>query len=749
MRHSFRIRTYLLLLMLVSAVPFIAFSAILLTRTVALQTHGFGRDVTAVTRALSLALDSRVQAERTALEVLGRSPALASGDLPTFYAELQVAAALFDGTLSLSRPDGQQVLNTDRPQGAPLPRRTQAAHVARVSATGQAAVSGFTRSALNGMPVATLDVPAAAVNGVGPPWVLAVTLHLEDIEALLRSQRLPQDWVGAVVDGNGLLLARTLDHDAKLGMPASQNWITSSRVEPEGWVAATTLESVVAYTGYTRSDLTGWMVGIGVPRAVVWAPLVRALLPLAAFGAALTLVGVGAAVLVARRIARPIVALARQDAAPSDLNLVEAQQVAAALQAAGAERRAAEDALRASESELRAARELSPQSPWTADADGMLLTVSRRVSASTGTPETARLGRGWLDVVHPDDRVGAATAWDGAVRSGQPLDQTFRVQSAGGASSAVASGPHPGGAGAPGWIWVRSRAAALLGANGRPSRWYGTTEDVNDRVCAQLALQVSESRLRHLTEDLEARVVAEVAAREAAQAALHQSQRLEALGKLASGIAHDFNNVLQAVGGSLTLIRRAPSDASRVERVARMAQDAVARGSAITGRMLSLARRADLRTEPVDAAALLSDLQVVLQHTLGSGVQVEVDAQPGVPPLLADRGQLETVLINLAINARDAMPRGGALRLSARSAGSQVLIEASDTGSGMAPDVLARAREPFFTTKPPGVGTGLGLALAHSFAEQSGGCLHISSTPGEGTVVTLALPADGTATWAG
>jgi len=349
---------------------------------------------------------------------------------------------------------------------------------------------------------------------------------------------------------------------------------------------------------------------------------------------------------------------------------------------------------------------------------------------ATGTPETTRLGDGWLDVLHPGDRAGTVAAWTSAVRTGLAYDATFRVKG---------QPASPGGG--PSWRWMRARAAPLLGADGRPARWYGTTEDVDDRVRAQEALQVSEARLRLLTEDLEARVAAEVQAREAAQAALHQSQRMEALGKLATGVAHDFNNVLQAVGGSLSLILRSPADVARVQRVAAMARDAVARGAAITGRMLSLARRADLHAGPVDAAALLNGLQVVLQHTLGGGVQVQVDVPPGLPPLLADRGQLETVLINLATNARDAMPRGGTLHLSARAEGGQVLIEAADTGDGMAPDVLARAREPFFTTKPPGVGTGLGLALAHGFAEQSGGLLRIGSTPGLGTVVTLVLPA--------
>ena len=742
-RRSFRIRTYLLLLSLVSAVPFIAFAAVLARHTATVQTRSFARDVTAVAHALSLAMDNQVVLYRTAMEALGRSPALARGDLAAFHIEMQAASALLNGTVSLSRGDGEQVLNSRHPAGTVLPRRSQAAQAVQVAVTGQAWVSDLTRSALTGQMQVTVNVPVPAPGNVplpasgaqpaGPPWVLAIALPRELIEAMLRSQRLPPDWIGAVVDRGGLFLARTLDHDARLGTPASKDWTIPARTQPEGWVMSTTLEGIVTYAGFVHSDTTGWTVAIGVPEAVVRAPLLRTLLPLAGFGAALTLLVAAAALAVARRIARPVTALARRDATPEELDLVEAQQVAAALHAADADRRTAEAALRESEAELLAAREVSPQAHWTADSAGKLVTISGRVRQAASKAAEARLGDGWLDVVHPDDRAAAQAAWAHAVRTGQAYDTTFRIQD------------RPGPSGVGSWRWVRTRAALHLGADGRPTRWYGTTEDVDDRVRAQKALEVSEARLRQLTEDLEARVAVEVQAREAAQAALHQSQRMEALGKLASGVAHDFNNVLQAVGGSLSLILRAPGNTVRVERVAGMARDAVDRGAAITGRMLSLARRADLRAGPVDAAELLQGLRLVLQHTLGAGIRVDVDVPPDLPPLLADRGQLETVLINLATNARDAMPRGGTLRLSARTEGGQMLIEAADTGAGMAPDVLARAREPFFTTKPPGAGTGLGLAMAHGFAEQSGGVLRISSTPSEGTVVALVLPVAATA----
>lgn len=244
--------------------------------------------------------------------------------------------------------------------------------------------------------------------------------------------------------------------------------------------------------------------------------------------------------------------------------------------------------------------------------------------------------------------------------------------------------------------------------------------------------------------------------REAALERLAQAQRMEALGRLAGGVAHDFNNVLQAVLGGAKVIQRRPGDANAVRRLAGMVAEAAERGASVTRRLLAFARRGELRAEPVEIAPLLAGLREVLAHTLGANIQVRVEADPALPVILADRGQLETVLVNLAVNARDAMaPRGGGtLTLSAAleevpagmehaaglPPGAYLRLAVADTGSGMDAATLARAGEPFFTTKPKGEGTGLGLAMAKGFAEQSGGALGIESEPGRGTVVTLWLP---------
>lgn len=239
---------------------------------------------------------------------------------------------------------------------------------------------------------------------------------------------------------------------------------------------------------------------------------------------------------------------------------------------------------------------------------------------------------------------------------------------------------------------------------------------------------------------------------EAALETLAQGQRMEALGRLAGGVAHDINNVLQAVlGGARLIVKRSQDPA--LHRLAQLISEAAERGAAVTRRLLAFARRDNLEAEPVPVPALLEGVREVLAHSLGASISVSVFMPPGLPALLADRSQLETVLLNLAINARDAMASfGGELRLSAAAVimaggnrqglapGHYVRLEVADNGAGMDAETLRRATEPFFTTKQKGQGTGLGLAMAQGFCEQSGGAMEINSAPGEGTRVALWLP---------
>ncbi|HEY3776602.1 MAG TPA: PAS domain S-box protein [Rhizomicrobium sp.] len=238
-------------------------------------------------------------------------------------------------------------------------------------------------------------------------------------------------------------------------------------------------------------------------------------------------------------------------------------------------------------------------------------------------------------------------------------------------------------------------------------------------------------------------------ARVMAEQALQQAQKMEAIGNLTGGIAHDFNNLLQGVTGSLDLIRRKAEDAGRVRRWAEAGLQAAERGAKLTGQLLAFSRSQKLELKPLDLGELLAGMRELLGRTLGPSVRVRMDLEPQLPNVLGDQTQLELAVLNLAINARDAMPEGGDLTISARRAnafgeaalasGDYVQLSVTDSGSGMPPEIAARAFDPFFTTKGVGKGTGLGLSQVYGMARQAGGGARIRSEPGRGTTVSIFL----------
>jgi PAS domain S-box-containing protein len=229
---------------------------------------------------------------------------------------------------------------------------------------------------------------------------------------------------------------------------------------------------------------------------------------------------------------------------------------------------------------------------------------------------------------------------------------------------------------------------------------------------------------------------------EEARTALFQAQKLQALGELTGGIAHDFNNLMTVIRGSAELLQNENIDPEKKRRCVRAILETSDRATTLTGRLLAFGRRQALRPEPIDVGVRLDALGEVLSRTLGSTIRVELEVAPDVWPIEVDAAELETALLNAAVNARDAMPEGGTITLSAENVPDEnaVCISVTDTGEGIPAELMPRVFEPFFTTKPVGKGTGLGLSQIHGFAAQTGGRADIRSNPGEGTTLSLMLP---------
>ncbi|WP_248324423.1 PAS domain-containing sensor histidine kinase [Caballeronia sp. Sq4a] len=346
-----------------------------------------------------------------------------------------------------------------------------------------------------------------------------------------------------------------------------------------------------------------------------------------------------------------------------------------------------------------------------------------------------QIAEGWpleaaLDIMHPADRAHVHESIERTVRDGVPYRAEYRIRT-------------PGG----GWMWILASGRCDYDERGRPLRFPGVLVDIHDR-------KIAEESLKELTRGLEDKISEAVAARIAVEAQLRQSLKMEALGAMTGGVAHDFNNTLQAISGNLQLLQYLPPMDPRVPERVHAAMEAVERGAKLASQLLSFARRQPQSPVVINPRRLLGEIRELLQHAVGASVSIGTHLPDDAWNFCVDRNQLENALLNLAINARDAIRGDGKFTLTCSNEvldeaacegkdvrpGEYVRLCASDTGAGMAPHVLEHAFEPFFTTKPEGHGTGLGLSMVFGFVKQSGGHIDISSTVGSGTTVELYFP---------
>jgi PAS domain S-box-containing protein len=408
------------------------------------------------------------------------------------------------------------------------------------------------------------------------------------------------------------------------------------------------------------------------------------------------------------------------------------------------ERVRTEQALRESEARLQAAVDLVKLGRYAWNPQTNELQWDETIRAMWGLPADAPVDYGvWRAGVHPDDleRVEAAIQHCADPQGDGVYDIEYRVIR--GTDSVER------------WIATRGRTHF---ENGRPVSFYGVALDVTDRKRIENALERRvEARTREL-EEVNRQLRSQIQQREIAEAAVQQLQRLDAIGQITSGVAHDFNNLLSVVLTNSRLLSRKlrdPDDREGVELIRAAAE----RGAKLTAQLLAFSRKQRLETEAVDLNGKIVGMRDLLSATLGGTVHLKTKLAPDLWPALVDPTQIELIILNLAINARDAMQSGGTLILETFNAvieseplppeepspGDYVGLAVNDTGAGIPDHVLPRVLEPFFTTKEPGKGSGLGLAQVFGFAKQSGGGVRIETRVGEGTSVKVFLPrAEGT-----
>jgi signal transduction histidine kinase/DNA-binding response OmpR family regulator len=343
----------------------------------------------------------------------------------------------------------------------------------------------------------------------------------------------------------------------------------------------------------------------------------------------------------------------------------------------------------------------------------------------------------FIAAIDPDDRPRVAESLATAIEANAPFEAEYRLT----------GGPAP--------KWVIARGTLQPDQSG-PHRLVGVIIDITDEKTAQDALFEQSVALEQLNQTLEHRIATEVAERLHAEDALRQAQKMEAVGQLTGGVAHDFNNLLTVIIGGLdTVRRRGPQDNPRVTRALDLATQSAQRAATLTARLLAFSRRQPLDPKPLDLNLVVRDSTELLHRTLGETIELETVLGARLWPVEIDQNQLESAILNLAVNARDAMEGAGRLTIETANTmldesytaidaevvpGQYAVVSVSDTGSGMDKHTLSRVFEPFYTTKAVGKGTGLGLSMVYGFVKQSSGHITIYSEPGQGTTVRLYFP---------
>ncbi len=389
---------------------------------------------------------------------------------------------------------------------------------------------------------------------------------------------------------------------------------------------------------------------------------------------------------------------------------------------------------------------------WTNSPEGRMKGEQPAWSQLTGQSFEEYQGFGWAEAVHPADREGSINSWNRAVVAKATYVWEHRVRRCDGMYRTFAI-----------------RGVPIIGETGDIIEWVGVHTDITEQRSAEVALKEhaanlereirhrirAEEQLRQLNEGLEARVEKEIAERRQTELALQQAQKMEAIGQLTGGVAHDFNNLLQVIAGNLQLLSKDVAGNERAERRVGNALAGVSRGAKLASQLLAFGRRQALEPRVINVGRFVAGMDDLLRRSLGEAVEVEVITAGGLWNTFADPTQVENALLNLAINARDAMEGAGKLTIEVGNAsldmdyarshaevepGQYVMLAVTDTGSGMRPEILDRVFEPFFSTKPEGKGTGLGLSMVYGFVKQSGGHVKIYSEIGQGTTVRIYLP---------
>ncbi|MDB5409559.1 MAG: hypothetical protein JWL84_4471 [Rhodospirillales bacterium] len=754
--RSLGIQARLSILVLVAVLPLVALSSLAIVHAVDDERGRLQREVRARAEQLVTDLDRQITGIQAALQLLATSPALQSDDLAGFYRQLREAVNIQGLSMVLADRNGKQLINSSRTFGEDLPYQTDKTTLRRVFATGLPQVSDLVTGAVTKRPLISVEVPVRRDGGVA--YALSMAVEPGSFATTVREQKAPDDWTVGVFDRSGNFVARNREIERFLGQPPGAILGDQMRRDASGWIASVTKQGEEVYTAFLRSQLTGWTVAVSVPRPVLDAPLSRILWLATGGGLAVLALSLSLGWWIGRTIRRPVAALTKAAQAlgagttpiAQPAGIRELDQVAEALTGAATalaeravERDTAEAQLRESERRLQATYSYAPIGIGETDLDGHFQRVNEGLCELTGYRPDELTALGFLGVTYAED-LPADKALFERLKKGEIPRYTLEKRFI-----------HKRGH----LVWIMATSSLVRDEAGTPLYAIRILQDLSARNAAEAALreanELLERRVAERTReiaDANLRLVAEIEERKRAEAQLVQAQKMEAVGQLTGGVAHDFNNLLTAILGNLELAEAKAGDEAMRKLLANATRSAE-RGAKLTEQLLAFSRKQHLQPKSVDLNRLIVGMNDMLARTIGALVRIETALDESLWPALVDANQIELAILNLAVNARDAMPLGGSLLIETSNvargdpslppellADDFILVAVTDTGSGMSEDILGKAFEPFFTTKDVGKGSGLGLSQVYGVARQSGGTARLISRPGEGTTVRVYVP---------
>jgi PAS domain S-box-containing protein len=717
-RRRLSLRARLILLVLATVVPLTASTIFHHWQDYRDGLADAGRKTLELSRSLAIAVEKDLEGRIAALEVLGQSGLLLDGNLDRFRARAEgVIREQFPGShILVLQPDGQQVINTNVPAGQPLRKRQEMTTIRQVMETGRPAVSGVFIGATYGRQIVSIDVPVKRPDG-SILYILSLNPPLDAFLRTIARLHLPQGWTATIYDQSGVIVIRNIEPAKNIGQRAQAELLAAILANEEGVLRTTSREGQPVQAAFSRIDSIGWTVALGVPVEAITGPAIDEALRALMEAAVVLLLGLALALVLTRQVTRPMAALrglaiagdGERVLAARSTGLGEADEVLAALQEAERRRRDSERQREEAERIARRVFETSPDVMVVTDGQGTCLQASPSVRAALGYAPEEVEGRSAATFIHPADLETARTEMRAAKRN-QTIHR-FRARCL-----------HRDGSIVPlHWTCVWSEPDRRLFLAGR---------------------DMTESDRR--------------------ESELRQAQKMEAVGQLTGGVAHDFNNILMVIQANIEALQDEPALATeaapelraRVESIGRSAD----RAAELTRQLLAFSRKQALSPRLTDLNGLIAETARLLARTLGARIEIGLELAADAWRVEIDRGQLDAALVNLALNARDAMPTGGRLTVATRNVtlseaeirslsedsdvvpGDYVVLSVADTGTGMGPEVQSKVFEPFFTTKEFGRGTGLGLSMVYGFIRQSRGHIAIRSAPGEGTTFSLYLP---------